>query len=159
MARTSKYHPRETEADAKFRSVKVAKLINRSMRDGEKTVAMKQVYAAFDLIQKKMNHDPLEIFDDVIRSISPQMEVRSRRVGGAAYQVPMPVRPTRAFSLAVRWLVDEARKRPNATYHTYAEKLAAEMMDALRNEGGSVSKKVSMHRLAESNKAFSHFRW
>jgi small subunit ribosomal protein S7 len=159
MARTSKYHPRETEADSKYRSVKVAKLINRSMKDGEKTVAMKQVYTAFDLIQKKLNREPLDVFEEVLRSISPQMEVRSRRVGGAAYQVPMPVRPTRAFSLAVRWLVDEARKRPNATYHTYAEKLAAEMMDALRNEGGSVSKRINMHKLAESNKAFSHFRW
>lgn len=159
MARSSKYHPRETEADSKFRSVKVAKLINRSMKDGEKTVAMKQVYNAFDLIQKKLNRDPLDVLEDVLRSISPQMEVRSRRVGGAAYQVPMPVRPTRAFSLAVRWLVDEARKRPNATYHTYAEKLAAEMMDALKNEGGSVNKKIAMHRTAEANKAFAHFRW
>ena len=129
------------------------------MKDGEKLVAMKQVYLALNLLQQKLNRSPLEAFEDAIRNIAPQMEVRSRRVGGAAYQVPMPVRPARAFSLAIRWLVDEARKRPSSTYHTFGEKLAAEMLDALRNEGGSINKKITMHRLAESNKAFAHFRW
>ena len=159
MARSSKKLFRETTPDQKYSSPKVAKLINRTMKDGEKVVAMKQVYLALDVMQQKLNRNPLEAFEDAVRNIAPQMEVRSRRVGGAAYQVPMPVRPARAFSLAIRWLVDEARKRPNSAYHTFGEKLAAEMMDALRNEGGSINKKITMHRLAESNKAFSHFRW
>lgn len=159
MARSSKKVFRETTPDQKYNSPKVAKLINRTMKDGEKAVAMKQVYLALDVLQKKLNRNPLEAFEDAVRNIAPQMEVRSRRVGGAAYQVPMPVRPARAFSLAIRWLVDEARKRPSSTYHTFGEKLAAEMMDALRNEGGSINKRITMHRLAESNKAFAHFRW
>jgi len=159
MARSSKKVFRETTPDQKYSSPKVAKLINRTMKDGEKVVAMKQVYLALDVLHQKLNRNPLEAFEDAVRNIAPQMEVRSRRVGGAAYQVPMPVRPARAFSLAIRWLVDEARKRPSSTYHTFGEKLAAEMMDALRNEGGSINKKITMHRTAEANKAFSHFRW
>lgn len=160
MARSSSTtHFRETTPDARYNSTKITKLINRTMKDGEKSVAMKQVYMALDIVQKKVNRQPLEVFEEVVRNVSPAMEVRSRRVGGAAYQVPMPVRPARAFALAVRWLVDEARKRPSSTYHTFGEKLAAEMLDALKNEGGSITKKLTMHRTAEANKAFAHFRW
>lgn len=159
MARSASNQFRETTPDPRFNSTKVTKLINRTMKDGEKVVAMKQVYGALDLIQQRVNRNAIEVFEDVIRNIAPQMEVRSRRVGGAAYQVPMPVRPARAFSLAIRWLVDEARKRPNGMYHTFAEKLAAEMLDALKNEGGAISKKMTMHRTADANKAFAHFRW
>lgn len=159
MARSSKRQVREVIPDPKYSSTKVAKLINRTMQDGEKIVAVKNVYAALDIVQQKLGRNPLEAFEDVVRNIAPQMEVRSRRVGGAAYQVPMPVRPARAFSLAIRWLVDESRKRPSSTYHTFAEKLAAEMMDALKNEGGAITKKMTMHRTAEANKAFAHFRW
>lgn len=160
MARQAKLSVRrETTPDMKYGSVKVAKLINRIMKDGEKTVAMKQVYNAFLILEERLKRNPLEVFEDVLRNVTPAMEVRSRRVGGAAYQVPVPVRGSRGFSLAIRWIVEEARKRPNAMFHTYAEKLAAEMMDALKNEGGTMSKKLAMHRTAEANKAFAHFRW
>ncbi|HZZ98984.1 MAG TPA: 30S ribosomal protein S7 [Candidatus Saccharimonadia bacterium] len=160
MARQAKpLKRRDTQPDMKFGSTKVTKLINRVMKDGEKTVATKQVYAAFELLETRMKRNPLEVYEDVLRNITPAMEVRSRRVGGAAYQVPMPVRTARGFSLAIRWLVDEARKRPNGSFHTFAEKLAAEMMDSLKNEGGAMNKKLAMHRTAEANKAFAHFRW
>jgi small subunit ribosomal protein S7 len=159
MSRSSNKLLRETTPDPKYNSTKITKLINRTMKDGEKSVAMKQVYIALDLVQQKLNRNAVEAFEDVVRNIAPQMEVRSRRVGGAAYQVPMPVRPARAFSLAIRWLVDESRKRPSSVYHTFGEKLAAEMLDALKNEGGSITKKMTMHRTAEANKAFAHFRW
>lgn len=160
MARVSSASLRRPiAADGKYSSTKVTKLINRSMKDGEKQVAVKQVYAALEILAKKMNRPALDVLEEVIANVTPAMEVRSRRVGGAAYQVPMPVRPHRGFSLAVRWLVEEARKRPNATYHTFGEKLAAEMMDALKNEGGAVAKKLAMHRTADANKAFAHFRW
>lgn len=156
-AKTAKI--RELLPDEKYKSAKVAKLINRCMRDGKKSVAQKQVYAALSLIETEMKMPAIEILEEVLRSISPQMEVRSRRVGGAAYQVPMPVRPRRAVSLSARWLVEAARGRSNSTYHTFAEKLVAEMKDALKNEGGAVEKRNTAHRMAEANKAFAHFRW
>lgn len=159
MSRAHSAPRRTAVADPKYGSVKVAKLINRAMKDGKKSVARAQVYLAFDLLKQKIGKEPLEIFEDALRAIIPQMEVRSRRVGGAAYQVPMPVRGPRGFSLALRWMVEEARKRPSSTYHSFGEKLAAEMMDALKGEGGSVAKKNSMHRMADANKAFAHFRW
>lgn len=145
--------------DPKFGSLKVAKLINRSMLDGKKSVAQKQVYNALEIAAEKAGKKPIELLDEVLENVTPQMEVRSRRVGGAAYQVPMPIRGRRGFSLAIRWLVEESNKRPNKQYHSYAEKLAAEMLDALDNQGGSIGKKNNSHRMAESNKAFSHFRW
>ena len=160
MARQSKaLRRRPVEGDVKYNSTKVTKLINRCMKDGEKGVALRQVYAALDILKAKTNREPLEVFEEVIQRVAPAMEVRSRRVGGAAYQVPTPVRGSRGFSLAIRWLIEEARKRSNATYHTFGEKLAAEMLDSLKNEGGAVAKKLSMHRTAEANKAFAHFRW
>lgn len=146
-------------ADAKYNSVLVQKLINRSMRDGKKTVAAKQIYAALDLIKETLQRDPLEVLEEVLRKVTPQMEVRSRRVGGASYQVPMPVRADRGQSLTIRWLVTEANKRPNKAYHSFAEKLAAEMLDALKEEGGSFAKRQATHRMADANKAFAHFRW
>lgn len=150
---------REIQPDAKYQSVKVAKLINYVMQDGKQSVAQKQVYAALDLVEKQINKKADEAFEDVLRAVTPQMEVRSRRVGGAAYQVPMPVRGRRSFALAVRWLVQEARKRSSKTYHTFGEKLAAEMLDALQNQGGAISRRDSSHKMAEANKAFAHFRW
>lgn len=150
---------REVLADAKYGSVKVAKLINRAMRDGKKSVAQKEVYQALEIASEKIGKKPLELLDAVLENVTPQMEVRSRRVGGAAYQVPMPIRTKRGFSLAVRWLIEESNKRPNKQYHTFADKLAAEMLDALENLGGSISKKNASHKMAEANKAFSHFRW
>ncbi len=147
------------EPDVRYHSTRVAKLINRSMRDGKKSVAQKQVYRALERLEKQMNQKALDIFEEVIRRVSPQMEVRSRRVGGAAYQVPMPVKGRRGFSLAVRWIVDAARARSNSSYHTYADKLVAEMTDILKNEGGAISKRDNAHKMAEANRAFAHFRW
>lgn len=150
---------REVQPDAVYGSAKVAKFINYVMKDGKRTVAMKQVYNALDQASEATKQKPLEVFDSVIDAITPQMEVRSRRVGGAAYQVPMPVRPRRGFALALRWLVQEARKRPSKQYHSFAEKLVAEMLDALQNQGGAIQRKLTSHRMADANKAFAHFRW
>ncbi|HCC84329.1 MAG TPA: 30S ribosomal protein S7 [Candidatus Pacebacteria bacterium] len=157
--RTKKAKIRETIPDTRFRSAIVAKLINRSMQDGKKSVAQKQVYAALEQVAGVTKKSAVEVLDEVLRVVMPQMEVRTRRVGGASYQVPMPVRGRRGQSLVIRWLVAEANKRPNKQFHSYAEKLAAEMLDALDNKGGTIEKRNVSHRMAEANKAFSHFRW
>lgn len=157
--RQKKAKIRDTQPDLKYGSVKVAKLINSVMYDGKKTVAQKQVYGALELLAEQTKRTALESLDEVLRIVTPQMEVRSRRIGGASYQVPMPVRPRRGISLALRWLISEANKRPSKQYHTFAEKLAAEMMDAINNTGGAIAKRDNSHRMAEANKAFSHFRW
>lgn len=157
--RTKKNYHRQNEPDLKHGSILVAKLINRSMRQGKKTVAAKQVYRALDVVTEQIKKQPNEVMEELIEAVAPKIEVRSRRVGGASYQVPTPVRPRRATSLAIRWLVTEANKRPNAKYHTFAEKLAAEMLDALNQEGGAIAKRNTSHRMAEANKAFAHFRW
>lgn len=129
------------------------------MRDGKKSVTQKQVYKAFELIKEKSEDDPIKVFSQAVSNIKPTMEVRPRRVGGAAYQVPMPVRGVRRESLGIRWLIFAARARSNSDYHTYAEKLAAEIIDAAKGEGGAVKKREDMERMAEANRAFSHFRW
>lgn len=157
--RAKKTKIREVAPDPKYLSTRVAKLINYVMLDGKRSVAQKQVYKALDLLQAQTKRPPLEVFEEVIRNITPQMEVRSRRVGGAAYQVPMPVRPKRGFALALRWLTQEANKRPNSQFHTFAEKLAAEMLDALQEQGGAINRRDTAHRMADANKAFAHFRW
>jgi small subunit ribosomal protein S7 len=159
MSRAKSSPRRTVEPDPKYGSFKIAKLVNRTMKDGGKAQARKQIYDALDIVARELHRDALEVLDDVLRSVTPLMEVRSRRVGGAAYQVPMPVRGPRGFSLALRWLITEARKRPSSTYHSFGEKLAAEMMDALKNEGGAVAKKNAVHKMADANKAFAHFRW
>lgn len=159
MPRTGKIRPREIHPDSRYHSRQIAKLINRVMKSGKKTIAQRHVYTALDIIKQKTKKDPLNVFETAIRNITPQMMVRSRRVGGAAYQVPMPVRGSMGFSLAVRWLVLEANKQPNKQYHTFAEKLASEIMAAAVNEGGAIERKVNAHRQAEANKAFAHFRW
>lgn len=159
MSRAHTSIRRQVAVDPKYGSVKVAKLINRTMKDGKKNAARAQIYLAFEILEKNLDKSAIEIFEDALRVVTPQMEVRSRRVGGAAYQVPMPVRGPRGFSLAVRWMIEEARKRSSSTYHTFGEKFAAEIMDALKGEGGSVTKKNTMHRMADANKAFAHFRW
>ncbi len=157
--RTKRATIRQTTPDPKYGSTQVAKLINYVMRDGKKSVAQKQVYMALDAIAAATKRDALEVLEEVLKKITPQMEVRSRRVGGAAYQVPMPVKPRRGFSLAVRWLIQEANKRPNKQYHTFAEKLVAEMQDALQEMGGAIAKRNNSHKMADANKAFAHFRW
>lgn len=156
-AKTAKQ--RTIEPDVKYHSIRIAKLINRSMKDGKKSVAQKQVYRALEKLEKLTNQKATEVFDEVIRRVTPQMEVRSRRVGGAAYQVPMPVKTRRGFSLAIRWIVEAARSRSNSSYHNFADKLVAEMQDILHNEGGAIAKRDNAHKMAEANRAFAHFRW
>jgi len=150
---------RPVAPDPKFGSVKVAKLINYAMNDGKKTVAQKQVYTALETAADQLKKSPVEVLDEVLARITPQMEVRSRRVGGAAYQVPVPVKTRRGSSLAIRWLVTEANKRSNRQFHTFADKLVAEMLDALEEQGGAIQRRDTSHRMAEANKAFAHFRW
>lgn len=147
------------QPDPLYGNLMITKLINGTMRDGKKSVAQKQVYKAFELIEKELKEDPDKAFDKALKNIRPSMEVRPRRVGGAAYQVPMPVRGARQDSLAIRWLVQAARSRSNSQYHTFAEKLSAEIIDAFNEEGGAVKKKQEMERVAEANRAFAHFRW
>ena len=156
----AKRAPRKTSPpDGKYNSIEVAKLITRVMQRGKKSVAQDHVYQALGLIAEKLKKNELEVLLAALENIKPRMEVRSRRVGGAAYQVPMPVSQRRQFSLAIRWLVTSAQKRPNTDYHTFADKLAAEVLDAYNTQGGAVKKKEDTHRMAEANKAFSHFRW
>jgi len=159
MPRKGPIKKRTLPPDAIYQSRLVTRLINRVMKDGKKTIAQKQVYKAFELIKEKTQKKPLEIFTKALENVKPTMEVRPRRVGGAAYQVPMPVRGDRKESLAIRWLVLYARQRPNSEYHHFYEKLAAEILDAAQNQGGAVKKKEEVHRMAEANKAFAHFRW
>lgn len=157
--RSKKAPVREIAPDPKYGSVKVAKLINRVMRDGKKSVAQKQVYAALELAAEKTGKSPLDVLEEVLHKVTPQMEVRSRRVGGAAYQVPVPIRGRRGLSLSIRWLIQEANKRPNKAFHSFGEKLAAEMLDALQDQGGVIQRRDAAHRMADANKAFAHFRW
>lgn len=157
--RSKRAQVRPTLPDAKYGSVKVTKLINRSMKDGKKSVAAKQVYTALDTLATKTNQKVADLIEEVYKKATPMMEVRSRRVGGAAYQVPMPIKPRRGVSLVTRWIIEEANKRSSKEYHTFADKLAAEMLDILQGAGGVINKKESSHRMAESNKAFAHFRW
>jgi small subunit ribosomal protein S7 len=145
--------------DAVYGSIMISKLINRSMYDGKKSVAEKEVYTAMKLIAEKTEKDAITVFNTAIENIKPDMEVRARRVGGAAYQIPVQVRGERKDSLAIRWIIMAARARSNSEYHTFAEKIAAEIMDAAKGEGGAVRKKAEVEKVAESNKAFSHFKW
>lgn len=159
MPRGKRVKKRLLPLDPIYNSRLVTRLINWVMKQGKKTVAQKHVYGAFDLIRKKTKREPLEIFSQALENVKPNMEVRPRRVGGASYQVPMSVKGDRRESLAIRWLVFAARARPSKEYHTYKEKLAAELLDASENTGGAVKKKEEVHRMAEANKAFAHFRW
>lgn len=159
MPRSGLVRKKEPLLDPIYQNRLVTKLINRIMRDGKKNAASKQVYQAFDLIAQKTKKEPLEVFTQAIENIKPVMEVRPRRVGGAAYQVPMPVRGDRKESLAIRWLIQSARIRPSSEFHHFSQKLTAEILDAQQNLGGAIKKKQDMNRMAEANKAFAHFRW
>lgn len=159
MARRGTIKPRTVEADPVYGSRIVTKLINRSMIDGKKSVARHEIYEAFEIIREKSGGDPLKVFSQALENIKPEMEVRPRRIGGAAYQVPQPVRGIRRESLAIRWLVTAANAKSNSEFHTYSAKLATEIMDAAKGEGAAVKKRTDMERVAESNKAFAHFRW
>ena len=159
MARRGPTPKRKVEPDPIYRNRVVTKFINRSMYDGRKNVAARQLYEALEKLEKEVKKPALEAFLAAVEKVRPNMEVRPRRIGGAAYQVPMPVRGERKEALAIRWLVQAARKRPNGEYKTYGAKLAAELAEAYRGEGGAVKKKEEMQRMAEANKAFAHFRW
>ncbi len=150
---------KRVEGDIKYNSLEVAKIINRAMKDGKKIVAAKQVYKAMDLIAEKTGAKALDVLMTALNNIKPKTEVRSRRIGGAAYQVPMPVSPRRQFSMSIRWLIEFSNKRSNSEYHTYGEKLAAEIIDAYNGVGATIKKRDDVHRMADANKAFSHFRW
>ena len=156
MPRRGNVPKREVLPDPNYNSVLVTKLINSIMLDGKKGVAQKIVYGAFDIVKEKTGNDPLEMFEKALENIMPQLEVKARRVGGATYQVPMEIRPERRQTLALRWLVDFSRKRGEKTM---AERLAGEIMDAANNTGNAVKRKEEMHRMAEANKAFAHYRW
>jgi small subunit ribosomal protein S7 len=156
--RHAKVKKRQINPDTIYNNVQVAKLINYIMRDGKKTVAQTQVYNAFTLLEQK-GQKPLEAFEKAISNIGPKVEVKARRIGGANYQVPVEVRHERKLALALRWMIEAARKRPNKEFHTFAEKLAAEVLAAINNEGEAVRKREIALKQAEANKAFSHFRW
>ena len=158
MARRNRARPKPTQPDPIYKSKLVTKFINRSMKDGKKSVAQKQVYGAFEILKEK-GGDPIKIFSEALENVRPAMEVRPRRIGGAAYQVPQPVRGERKDSLAIRWLIAGARARSNSEYKTFAEKLAAEFADAAKGEGAAVKKRDDMQKMAEANRAFAHFRW
>jgi small subunit ribosomal protein S7 len=157
--RRAQARPRQLLPDPIYKDVLVTKLINRAMKDGKKSVIQKQVYDCFAIIADKTKEEPMKIFHLAMENIEPTMEVRPRRIGGAAYQVPMSVRGTRRETLGIRWLVTMSRTRSNSEYHTYAEKLAAEIMDASKGEGLSVKKKTDVEKMADANRAFAHFKW
>jgi small subunit ribosomal protein S7 len=142
--------------DPLYNSVLVTKLINSIMLDGKKGVAQKVVYEAFDVIKEKTGKNPLEAFTEAINNIMPSLEVKARRVGGATYQVPIEVRAERRQTLGLRWLTGYSRKRGEKTMH---ERLAGEIMDAMNNTGSAVKKREDTHKMAESNRAFAHYRW
>ena len=156
MSRKRKAPVRKVYPDAKFRSELVSKFINCIMYDGKRSTAEKILYDALDKIQETSKQDPLKTFNDAVGNVKPNVECRSRRVGGATYQVPVEVKSKRAQALALRWLLDATRKRKNKTM---AEKLYTEILDASQNKGSAIKKREDTHKMAESNKAFAHYRW
>ncbi|MGB9791424.1 MAG: 30S ribosomal protein S7 [Thermacetogeniaceae bacterium] len=156
MPRRGPVPKREVLPDPVYGSKVVAKLINKVMWDGKKSLAQRICYRAFDIIREKTKKDPMEVFDQALKNVMPVLEVKARRVGGANYQVPVEVRPERRLTLGIRWLVEFARQRQGKSME---EKLAAEIIDAANNTGGAVKKKEDTHRMAEANKAFAHYRW
>ncbi|MGY9015501.1 MAG: 30S ribosomal protein S7 [Rhodospirillales bacterium] len=156
MSRRHAAEKRVIIPDPKFGDLVVSKFTNCLMLDGKKSAAEKILYGAFDLIEKKAGADPLKSFHEAIDNVKPAIEVRSRRVGGATYQVPVEVRTSRRQALAIRWIVDLARKRSE---NTMTERLSGELMDAANNRGAAVKKREDTHKMAEANKAFAHYRW
>ena len=156
MSRKSKAQKREILPDPKYKDKLIQKLINKTMIQGKKSISEKIIYQAFHLISEKIKEDPMKIFKEALENIKPVLEVRSRRVGGATYQVPMEVRSDRRVSLGLRWLIAYARERGEKSME---ERLAAEIMDAHSKKGGAIKKKEDVHRMAEANRAFAHYRW
>ena len=155
MSRKRRAPKRKNYSDPKYRSQVVSKFINSIMYDGKRSTAEKILYTALDKIKSK-NEDPIEVFNSAVNNVRPNLEVRSRRVGGATYQVPVEVRSNRSQALALRWILTASKKRKNKTM---AEKIFFELVDASQNKGSAVKKKEDVHKMAESNKAFAHFRW
>jgi small subunit ribosomal protein S7 len=156
MSRRRKQTKRDVAPDPVYKSKVVTKFMNSLMYQGKKTVAERILYSSFDLIKSKTNDDPIKVFNEAIKNTKPNLEVKSRRVGGATYQVPVDVRADRAQALAIRWLIDASRKR---TDKSMQEKLVKELMDAAANKGAAIKKREDTHKMAEANKAFAHFRW
>ena len=156
MSRRRRAEKREILPDPKFKDLVLSKFMNNLMLDGKKSVSEKIVYGAFDEIENKMKRPPLEVFHEALDNIKPAVEVRSRRVGGATYQVPVEVRPQRREALAIRWLIKASRDRNEKTMK---DRLASELIDAVNTRGSAVKKKEDTHKMAEANEAFSHYRW
>ena len=157
MSRRRSVEKRPVDADPRFSSVLVSKFTNGLMERGKKSLAQRIFYGAMDIVEEKVkDDDPLTVFEEAMEKVRPRLEVKSRRVGGATYQVPMEVRQTRRNALAIRWIIGFARSRSG---RSMSDKLAAELMDAYNNRGASVKKKDDTHRMAEANKAFAHYRW
>ena len=153
-----RYRPpkRKVEPDARYNSVLVAQIINRVMKQGKKSVAQRILYGSFAIIEDKLGKPPLEVFNKALDNVKPELEVKSRRVGGATYQVRVEVRPERRVALAIRWLISFARARHG---HSMSEKLAEELIDAFNNTGSAIKKKEDTRKMAEANKAFAHYKW
>ena len=156
MPRRSGVPKRDVRPDPVYNSKVITKLTNQVMYDGKKGTAQAIVYGAFDIIKEKMNLEPVDVFNQALENVKPVLEVKARRVGGSTYQVPVEIRPDRRQTLAIRWLVAYARKRSEKTMR---EKLAGELMDAYNNAGAAIKKKEEMHKMAEANRAFAHYRW
>jgi small subunit ribosomal protein S7 len=156
MARRRRPDKREILPDPRFGDVVLSKFMNLVMYEGKKSVAESIVYSALETIEAKSRREPVGVFHDALANVRPGIEVRSRRVGGATYQVPVEVRPERSQALAIRWLIGAARKRSE---HTMAQRLSGELLDAANNRGAAVKKREDSHRMAEANRAFSHYRW
>ncbi len=156
MPRRSGVPKRDVLPDPVYNSKVITKLVNQVMQDGKKGIAQAIVYDAFDIIRNKMNAEPMDVFNQALANVMPLLEVKARRVGGSTYQVPVDIRPDRRQTLGIRWIVLFSRKRSEKTMK---EKLAGELMDAYNNAGAAVKRKDEMHRMAEANKAFAHYRW
>ncbi len=156
MSRRHRAEKREVHPDPKFRDLVLSKFMNNLMMDGKKSVAEGIIYGAFDRMEDKAKQDPVGLFHQALENVMPALEVRSRRVGGATYQVPVEVRPERRTALAIRWIISAARARSE---NTMVDRLSGELLDAANNRGSAVKKREDTHRMAEANRAFSHYRW
>jgi small subunit ribosomal protein S7 len=156
MSRRERAAPRAILPDARYNNNQVGQFILQVMRRGKRSIATRVVYGAFDLVQERSNRDPLEVFDQALRNVGPQVEVKPRRVGGATYQVPIEVEPDRRASLAVRWILAASRARAGKSM---IDRLAGEILDAANNTGTAVKKREEVHKMAEANRAFAHYRW
>jgi small subunit ribosomal protein S7 len=156
MPRRNRPPRRVIEPDVRYDSELVARFVNRLMRHGKKSTAFRIMYDSFDIIEERTKKPPIDVFEQAVKNVTPLLEVRPRRVGGATYQIPIEVRPERRMSLAIRWLLQSSRQRPGKSM---AEKLASELMDAAAGQGASIKKRDDTHRMAEANRAFAHYRW